>query len=372
MTNRWLTGAIASSQVPLILFPTLVPGVATQAKLIPDAQMRAYWGFFLRVDGYAGPCCRVEDSSNPGTQQDIPFDANGFVTAAPPYGDDTRLIRVYDQMGNGDDLTAPLNANIRILFDNAKYGTWRAQFNGVEGLQSTLTTSDSPGWAIENNPFWFCSFIRNRPFNRFSEIWIIPQASNFMTMGLWQDYEHLRWRINGSGPIRWPNTHILENLDEHFMQLARVQGDMSAGSPGFGYFQSQLYETRNHTHPLSYDPGQKLWVGDGGIGTPWLGGEWFELGIYSTSLALTGTHVVFFDDIMREAFRHVETLETRQQKLYSVIGPRDSIFARQQKMHTIIAPRSLGVRQSRKYTIFGDENEGVAVQDQRMYVIIQP
>jgi len=288
MTNRWATGTVASGQIPLVLFPDPVPGEATQARVIPDMQMAGYWGFVLRVSGYSGPCCQVEDAANPGVTQDVGFNAKGFVTASLPFGSNTRLVRVYDQLGNGDDLVAPASAGIEILFENDLYGTWRAKFTGGGGLQSVKTVAENPTWAVTEQPYWFCSLIRTRFFVNFSALWSIPRGSGLMSMGVVQFGHVLAWRINGSSNGSWEDSDIEVFLEDHFFKLARLQGDMSGQSPAIGYHNGTVRSSRTFNHPITYDSTSRVQIGTG-IGSDSNTEQWLELGIYETDFQATGT-----------------------------------------------------------------------------------
>jgi len=163
----------------------------------------AGWGMVRRNDSYTGPACRVRDNANPGTFVDINFDVDGYVTAAIPYGADTRVSILYDQFGT-EDLVETGNAYVKA--NDVTFPTWRLSFIDGNGyLESTSTVADTPSWAI-NTPLWGANIVRPVTSAGLRSVFGVERTSGSMVYGSYINGPLLGWRVNGSLLSDWADT----------------------------------------------------------------------------------------------------------------------------------------------------------------------
>lgn len=314
------------------------------------------WGTLKRNPDYTGFAMTVEDDSNPGTTTEVSFNAAGLIRGALPYGTDTRVVTLYDQFGSSD-LFATLADDIRIRQDDFTYGTWLLDMQGVGELSSTVVTGGGAAWEL-GDPVWACGFKRVGPSN-LRPIWGVASGSNFMEIGLWQEFEDLHWRVNGSSPTDWANTNWF--LDAHVVQVPGIEraiGDMSSGSPALGYYNGVLESSRTYTAPIVYTASQPINIG-GGLISDEFDGLFSELAVFNT----TGTLSVEDKDNLDDALSQANFFETG-----------DSVIIPEQRMYTVLGTPSDGVsaKYQRTYAVLGSPSDAVSAKNQRLYAIIVP
>lgn len=279
------------------------PPTATPFSGLSDITPVAGWGTIRRNPAYVGPALRVANSGT-SEEQDVAFDANGYLTGTIPYGANTRVVRVYDQWGT-DDMVAAKTDGIKVMWDHTTQNTWHlsAVGNGA-GLNSTRSVGGdpAPAWNIQQG-VWCLGISRwdNRDLYR---IFGVPRNSNYMSIGLWAENDHLHWRINGSAGVNYASTYTGANNDvcggDH---LERVIGDMSTAGTGYGYHNGVSRSTLGYTAPITYDAGAKMSMfGGPSVGTRHIG-TISELHVFSSSGALSAGTRTVLDAALAQAKR---------------------------------------------------------------------
>ncbi len=256
----------------------------------------AGWGAIRRNPDYTGPCCRVADNDS-AAEVDLYFDEYGFLSSAPPYTN-TRVVTIYDQWGS-DHLYCAKTANITLTVmagaDNCR------GFNSIKTayMRSTLTTSTGAAWAIPDG-LWAISFVR-RENSGLQGLWGVDKSSNYMSIGLWQEYEDLHWRINGSSPVDWNNTDWNINSSDVQNVKGTAIGDYTqGGSPGYAYFNGASSGSLAYSAPITYDSGVFLKLfGASTIGSLFYG-DIYELHIFSRVAAASGADITNIHNALSE------------------------------------------------------------------------
>lgn len=262
------------------------------ANLLPVAG----WGAIRRNPDYAGPCCRVADNDS-AAEVDLYFDEYGMLSGPLPFTN-TRVVAIYDQWGS-DHLYCAKTAHITLteMVNNDNC----CGFNsiGTTYMRSTLTTSTGAAWAIADG-LWALSFIR-RQNSGLQGLWGVDKSTNYMSIGLWQEYEDLHWRINGSDAVDWFNTDWNLNAADVQNVKGTAIGDYTQGDAlGRAYFNGVTAGSLSYTAPITYDSGVFLKL----FGASTLGslfyGDIYELHIFSRVAAASGADITNLHNALSE------------------------------------------------------------------------
>lgn len=333
------------------------------------------WGTLLRNRNYIGPALQVENNANPGETQDIFFGLNGLIQEAPPYGGNTRVVRLYDQFGSSD-LVGNLADNIQVRESDFTYHTWLLDFNGNGGLASVDTTSTPAPWALPSM-LWVNGHIRETN-DSLRPIWAIPANTNFMKAGVWQEFNDLHWRINSSNPADWAGTDWDGNQPES-RDFASAIGDMTSGSPGRAYFNGNAAGTLAYSAPITYDASRTLGVGDGIITAPMIG-KFSELTIFDHSAPAEASDIAALHAAVEEAkwFATEPEIEATNQRKHVILGgsPEDYTDAKTYQAHVILGGSPddyIDAKTQQAHVILGSVPEdNLAVSNHQLHVIVQP
>ena len=262
------------------------------ANLLPVAG----WGAIRRNPDYTGPCCRVADLDS-AAEVDIYFDEYGFLSGGDPYAN-TRVITIYDQWGS-DHLYCTKTANI-LLTAMSGPDNCRGFFGNLTTyMRSTLTTSTGAAWAVPDG-FWAISFIR-RQNSGLQGIWGVDKSSNYMSIGLWQEFEDLNWRINGSGATDWNNTDWNTNAADVKNVKGTAIGDYTQGAGvGYGYFNGAASISLAYSAPITYDSGVFLKLFGASTLNSLFYGDIYELHIFSRVAAADAADVTNIHNALSE------------------------------------------------------------------------
>ena len=262
------------------------------ANLLPVAG----WGAIRRNPDYTGPCCRVADLDS-AAEVDIYFDEYGFLSGGDPYVN-TRVITIYDQWGS-DHLYCAKTANI-LLTPMAGPDNCRGFFGNLTTyMRSTLTTSTGAAWAVPDG-LWAISYIR-RQNNGLQGLWGVNKSSNYMSIGLWQEYEDLHWRINGSGATDWNNTDWNINAADVQNVKGTAIGDYTQGTGiGYGYFNGASSISLAYSAPITYDSGVFLKLFEASTLNSLFYGDIYELHIFSRVSAADAADVTNIHNALSE------------------------------------------------------------------------
>jgi len=276
------------------------PPAPTSLATVGALTAKAGWGTIKRNPAYSGPALRVANL-NTADEIDVAFDANGYVTGARPYGDATRVVKVYDQWGT-DDMVCAKTAGFKIAREDWKYKTWRIRGTGVAGMQSTKTVS-AAAW---NSTSILWAAMVSRPFNTLlrSVMLVEPAAGSYMGIGTWINATRVHWRINGGAAQDWVNTDIVNNNDKCGGEMERMIGDMTLGSgTAYGYHNGTLNVTYGYSYPLALlSTGKVNWMGGGPISNAIIGHA-TELHLFNGTAAATAGDIAAIDAAMAQALR---------------------------------------------------------------------
>lgn len=261
----------------------------------------AGWGLVRRNASYVGPAVRIADL-NTDSELDVPFNSDGVVALTTlPYGDNTRVIRIYDQWGT-DDLTCAKTAGISLKIVNASFNYSRIVFTGSGYLSTGNTANNALSTWANPQPAWACGIIRTENSTLLRTVWGIQRAWNYMSVGLWVEYEDLHYRINGSSPLDWSNTdwNLNPEVQNSLSRLIgdNTQGDNAGTETGYGYHNGISVATRTYSGPMAHS-NYPLTVGGGLIGSPWIG-EMVELHLFNKVSPLSTVDRTYLDDAMSE------------------------------------------------------------------------
>lgn len=331
------------------------------------------WGTILRNYAYTGPALRVEDNANPGTTTDVSFNAFGLLTGALPYGDDTRVVTIYDQVGN-TDLFATLADDVQLNLNDLEYGTWQIVLTGNGGFTSTNVAGGGHAWEI-GDPVWTCSAIRNSGTG-FRPIWGIRQASSVLEVGVVQDAADLAWRVNGSNTGDWGNTDYFLNDATVRGKVDRCIGDCSAGSPATAYYKGATADSLSYTAPIVYNAGEPIYVGTGVSSNDFIG-SFFELAIFQPLGFLQPGDVAKLDDALKETefFVTAERVQAHEERLHILLGSSlNTLATRQHRAYVAVGPKfsSANAHTQQTFAVMGNSPQTVATKQQRIYAIIVP
>jgi hypothetical protein len=218
-------------------------------------------GMVKRNPSYSGPACRVKHVIA-GTETDVSFDSNGYVTANPPYGAATRVITIYDQWGSDNLVCAGTGAgNLVNVYSHWK--TWSVTcVGGVNsGFYSTNQASAATtGWA-QTNPVVAASIMIRTITDRASFIvpkstgvasWLHEQLTGGWNLGARMGASSYSWKwggANASGKLT-PLTHG---------QPLRLIMAGYGGNSRF-VFNGVSDGTSTYTNPVAYDSTTKLCI----------------------------------------------------------------------------------------------------------------
>lgn len=340
--------------------------------LSPNLTCEAAWGTLLRNHGYAGPALRVEDNGNPGTFTDVFFNGEGLIKEARPYGDDTRVITLYDQVGTSD-LFAVLADDIHIQ-EHGQYSTWALDFQGAGELTSTDVTNGLQAWEI-GNPVWVCGFKRSDNI-LVRLIWGIQANVGHMKTGLWQEYNDLHWRVNGSTPSDWAGTDWYNDVLEvqTSNDIERAIGDMSSGSPAQAWHNGEDAGTRTFTSPITYDTGHPVNMGGGILSD--FNGHVTELAIFDPVIDLSTGDKDALDSALQESdfFLTGQEVATTEQRLHAVFGTNPNVVAsKTQRSYALLGtPSGVSTKAHDTYIILGGSPSHMRTRQARAYAIIVP
>ena len=331
------------------------------------------WGTVLRNYAYTGPALRVEDNANPGTTTDVNFDSFGFVTAPPPYGANTRVITVYDQVGT-TDLFATLADSVSVRVDGLEFGTWQLEFNGSGGFTSTNVTGGGHAWEL-GDPVWVCSMIRESGIG-FRTVWGVRQDSSVLEVGVVQNSANLAWRVNGSNPGDWANTDYNTNAETTRGGVDRCIGDCSNGSPATAYYKGTTADALPYTAPIVYSAGEPIYLGVGASPNPFVG-TFFEFAIFQPTGLLQLQDVSKLDDALKETefFVTEERVQAHEERIHVILGNSvDTLASRQQRSYVVLGPKATSVNShtQQAFAIMGNSPQTTASKQQRIYAIIVP
>jgi hypothetical protein len=258
-------------------------------------------GMILRNSAYTGPALRVANNLNTD-EIDVAFDVFGRVSGARPYGDDTRLITVYDQWGT-DHMTALKTVGITLLEEDADSGfyTWQINFGTAsDGLYTASTAADNPAWEQEH-PLW--AFGHKRVSNG-SLLCMQGTGSgaNFMATGVWQEGADLHWRVDSSTQTDWNITDWVADAPAS-QNYARAIGDMTQRtSIANAYFNGAAAGVRSYAGTVdNYRSTTRYGWGNAefGVGNPFDGLS-SELHVFGSSAEATAGEIAFIDTAMAE------------------------------------------------------------------------
>jgi hypothetical protein len=258
-------------------------------------------GMILRNSAYTGPAIRVADNLSTD-EVDVPFDAFGRVSGARPYGDDTRLITVYDQWGT-DDMTALKAVGITLVEEDAASGfyTWQIDFGtSTDGLFTASTGADNPPWE-QANPLWALGHQRVTN-GGLVNIHGAGSNGNFMGIGVWQEGADLHWRVDGSNSGDWTITDWV--LDSPSSQnFARAIGDMTQRTgTAYAYYNGAAAGTLAYANPNdTYKNSGRYGYGNGdfAIGDDFNGLS-SELHVFGSTGVATAGEITFIDTALAE------------------------------------------------------------------------
>lgn len=321
--------------------------------LVTDLTPVAMWGTVQRNSAYTGPALRVINNSTLA-ETDVNFDSEGFVTAVRPYGDDTRVITLYDQFGT-ENLTATAADNVQVIgAEPGTNNTWRLKFTGDGGFVSPSTADQAPAWAL-GDPFWVIGVTRTK-VESIQGIWGVESTGGTMDIGLYQEQPDLNVRVDGGsstdfGSSQDMTTSPIDNT--HVYQ--RVIGDMSNQTQFLGYVEStSLSASRTYTSPVDYEafPLEMGTTIETGINFE---GEIVELAIFNPAVTMGTTERQTVLDAMGQVTenRHSTPLVS-EQRVYAI--NTDGL--------------DVNVQEQRAYII--SDHPDIEVHEQRVYVILEP
>lgn len=265
--------------------------------------LNAAWGTVLRVDGYTGPAIRVEDFSGVGPDVDLYFDSTGFVTAPAPYAD-TRVNKIYDQLGGGRDLFAPVHAsngpNPPYVPPDGVYRTARiggaGHYNGfydiTGGSPSHPYTSPRPLCCIS------AEFGQSGGFRTVGGVrGSLTQFTNYWAWGGWQDNTYdgrLRMQIERATAANFGSTTPYVTAGEQMRYIWKY-----SASPAQYYLNQSLLGSDNYTANISYLTQSAFFLG----GIP------YNVQNYLVNTARVGFIEVFIQDFSDASVTDVAALD---------------------------------------------------------------
>lgn len=276
------------------------PAAPTSLATVGTLTAKAGWGTIKRNPAYSGPALRVANV-NTTDEVDVPFDANGYVTGARPYGEDTRVVKVYDQFGT-DHMTCAKTGEIRVKRENRKYRTWRLNPRNGSGMLST-TQFSAAAWN-SSRILWAATCARPHDGNLRSVMLVEPAAGSYMGMGVWVNGNRLHWRVAGGGAQDWVNTDINVNNDKCGLETERLIGDLTNSDGNCrGYHNGALNVTYAYTYPVGLlATGKVNWLGGGPISATMFG-YGCELILFNGTAAATAGDIAAIDAALAQVLR---------------------------------------------------------------------
>ncbi len=245
-----------------------VSATAAEAAPLPSstkiANLKGAWGTVLRVDGYTGPAIKVRDHAGVGPDVDLYFNAQGFVTDPAPYAD-TRVIRIYDQLGGGHDLiSTPYSVFVLPTYLPADSGFRTARISRgaasyCAGFRDVLGGSASHPYCVVN-PIFVASlhYLADGPYRAIGGVW---GGTSFNDK--WRYGGHLDntkdslYVIIEDGVASSIGTPGYSLSDDHYKLVFDYQS-----SPAYYYLNGVTVGTKGWTPGISYPSGSRFcWGG---------------------------------------------------------------------------------------------------------------
>mgnify|MGYP000722367628 CR=1 FL=1 len=229
-------------------------------------------GMILRNSAYTGPAIRVEDAVS-AAQVDIEFDGFGRVAGTRPYGDDTRLVTVYDQWGS-EDIKGLASYGIKLVEeDEDTYFTWQMHFDDANaGLRTDSIGSDNPSWELAD-PLWFVGHQRFSNAGLQTVFGVNHSGGGYLALGLWIEGADLHWRVDGNSGADWTNTDWVSNAVAA-QGFSVALGDLTQqDGTAYAYYNGASDATYGYVNPVdTYNDNSPFYLGGStSIGTPFDG-----------------------------------------------------------------------------------------------------
>lgn len=255
-------------------------------------------GFVKRNPDYTGPACLVANALDYAETTEIDFDADGFVTAARPYGDNTRVMTVYDQYAANNFVAPSLTAGgAPVIEPDGTYKCWTLNSNTTT-YQLFSPFPNAGTWDIMADVLWAVGLERGTPNGLQNPFGCGPNGG-WLEWGLWVEWSDLNWRINQSAAQDWPNTNRASFGGASFQT---VIGDCTQqDGNGYGYYNGVLQATLAYTRPFSYDSSARVGIGDTPtIGDPFVG-RITEVVAFDRVSSAVADDIAAIDTALREA-----------------------------------------------------------------------
>lgn len=216
------------------------------------ANPKGAWGTVLRVDGYEGPAIRVSDGVG-GSEMDLYFDAEGFVTDAAPYSD-TRVVKIYSQTGNSNHLKSEVGLARPGLYlpADANWNTARIDtsvFDKKGGYYDEVGGSSSHDYCVPN-PIYCASlhYVFDGGFRGIGGVFGGVDLSDGFRFGAWIDngVDSLRVSIEDGGTSSIGSDGYSDS-DDHYKLVCDFET-----SPAGYYLNGETVGTKTWSPDISY------------------------------------------------------------------------------------------------------------------------
>jgi hypothetical protein len=260
-----------------LLDHTTSPTSSLEHDTITNVTVDGLWALRLADSGYSGDLVRIRDTYD-DSEQDVGFDEDGNLEAFWVRGE-ARVVKVYDQSGNGIDLTAPADANEPLLVWNmTETGRPYIWFDGADKQLEDPTAGTTRAYMVTRPNMLFAS----GPKKDTSQDFIASIATTDGTHG-----SSYRWGLDG-------------NTDWGVWLNGSATNDAGATAPsggksvwwldyqnGLGYHNEDTTSTVSWTAAnVTYPNSTRLKISGAGDDTlGWDGGTFSELVIFDGNIA---------------------------------------------------------------------------------------
>jgi len=131
-----------------------------------------------------------------------------------------------------------------------------------------------------------------------------------------------------------------------------------------------------YTAPIVYSAGEPIYLGVGASPNPFVG-TFFEFAIFQPTGLLQLQDVSKLDDALKETefFVTEERVQAHEERIHVILGNSvDTLASRQQRSYVVLGPKATSVNShtQQAFAIMGNSPQTTASKQQRIYAIIVP
>lgn len=266
---------------------TASPTSAVEYDTVTGVTVLGAWGLRLMDSGYAGALIRIRDTFD-DSEQDVGADPDGNLAPFFVKGE-ARVVRIYDQSGNGANLEADSQAEQpRLRWNMTETGRPHIEFSGTESLKDTVAATNRPYMVTRPNMSLVCGpkldtgndYIATIPHQDGTH------TSPFLRCGMTTGGTD--WRIGVNGVLQIDPGNGPSNSGQNVWFIDYQNGE--------GYHNEDTTTTVSWTaEDITYPNSTRLRLAETGGGTLNWSGTFHELCIFSGNIAAGDRQTIMED-----------------------------------------------------------------------------